>query len=265
MGTHSRLSLTAALSAALAALPWPAAAQDWTLTLSPYVWMTSFNGDVTVRGNGPADVDASFSDILDASDSILAFNSEIELHNGRFGFFVGPSYAQIGVDDVASGTILESDLTVDMLFVDAAVVARVADWPMESTVGGEDTSVTFDVYGGVRYTNLGIELDVDAGGSPEEDRDWFDPIIGAESRIDLHPRWFLAFRGDFGGFGAGSDFTANGSATLGWRFGIFGRPAALRAGYRALFQDYDEDVDEERFEWDMTIHGPTLGLYTFWG
>ena len=83
--------------------------------------------------------------------------------------------------------------------------------------------------------------------------------------IELSPRWFLTFRGDFGGFGLESDFTANAWASVGIRFGIFGHPAAFRVGYRGLFQDYDEDSDVERFEWDMTIHGPTLGLMTFWG
>jgi hypothetical protein len=32
------------------------------------------------------------------------------------------------------------------------------------------------------------------------------------------------------------------------------------AGYRALSQDYDDGSGADRFEWDVTLHGPLLGL-----
>ena len=95
--------------------------------------------------------------------------------------------------------------------------------------------------------------------------DWWDPILGAQSQIDLSRHWFLWMRSDLGGFGAGSDFTANGSAAIGYRFTIFGHGMAARAGYRVLFQDYDTNSGANRFEWDMTTHGPTLGLFSYWG
>jgi hypothetical protein len=242
----------------------PAAANDWQLTVAPYIWAVAFNGSVTAAGN-KADVDASFGDIVDKSDSMLAFNADLELHNGRFGFMLGPSYMNVGVDNLRDGTPTEADATAGLLFVDAAAVVRVIDWGMESLVHGQPTSVTFDAYGGVRYTRLDLEIDFDAGGSPSEDKDWWDPIIGGDTIVDLTSRWFLHFRGDVGGFGAGSNFSALGLASLGYRFSLFGRDAAVAAGYRAIFQDYDEDSGAERFEWDMTIHGPTLGLVTHWG
>lgn len=258
--------LVTALAAIAVASARPAHAEEdgWELTLSPYIWAVSLNGSAAARGN-EADVDASFGDILDKSDSVLAFNADISLRKNRVGLLLGPSYSQLGVDDVADGTPAEADLTFDLLLLDLAATYRLVDWPMTSTGGGEDTWVTLDAYAGVRYTRLDAEIDFDQGGSPSADEDWWDPIIGAQSDIDLTPRWFLHFRGDVGGFGAGSDFTALGAASLGFRFHIFKRPAAVQAGYRALFQDYDEDSGAERVEWDMTIHGPTLGLTTFWG
>ena len=242
----------------------PAHAQEWSLSLTPQFWAVSLDGSVTTRGN-KTDVDASFSDIWDESDSLLAFNNEIEFHYDRFGFLVNPNYAKLGVDDVANGTILEGDLTMEMFFLDLFGMYRVADWDMESTTGGEDTHATFDLLAGVRYTELENELELDAGPEPDQKKDWWDPVVGASSVIDLTPRWFFAFRGDLGGFGAGSDFTANAMASIGYRFLIFNHPVSVRAGYQGFFQDYDEDSGADRYEWDMTIHGPKIGFTSYWG
>jgi hypothetical protein len=48
------------------------------------------------------------------------------------------------------------------------------------------------------------------------------------------------------GFGVGSDFTWNVQAVLGSKTSVFGWPITLALGYRALYQDYDD----EDFEWD---------------
>ena len=262
-------SMRALAVAAVRLIPCAADAVDadddgWEVTMSPYFWMTSLNGEITLAGQ-KTDIDASFQDILDDSDSVLAFNSDIQIRYNRFGLMLNPSYAQLGVDDVRNGRPLEADVTFDLLYVDASLFYRVVDWPMHSTTGGEDTEVVVDAYAGARYTWLETEVDFDNFGSPDRDRDWWDPILGAQSQIDLSRHWFLWMRSDLGGFGAGSDFTANGSAAIGYRFSIFGHGMAARAGYRVLFQDYDTDSGANRFEWDMTTHGPTIGLFSYWG
>jgi hypothetical protein len=240
----------------------PAAADDdgsWQLTIAPYVWLTSFDGKIAVRDE-KHEIDASFSDILDASDSILAFNADVKARFGRFGLLFAPTYMQMGVDDVANGTILESDFTTDLLFIDAAAFYRLADWDM-TTKSGEETSATLDVYGGLRYSSLSVELDRDAGGSPDADKDWLDPIIGADANVDICPSWFYSLRADVGGFGVNSEFATNAITAIGWRFNVLGIDAALRAGYRVMYEDYDHGG----FQWRMTIHGPILGLMTTWG
>lgn len=258
-------AISTVLTALLATSASSAAADDWQVTVSPYAWAVSLNGETTMGGN-KLNIDASFTDLVDNSDSLVGFNTDIEVRKGRVGFYLGPSYAKLGFNNVAKGTPLEGDLTTELMFVDAAASYRVVDWPMKPRSGGDDKmAVTVDVYGGVRYSLATVGIDFDNGGSPSEDKEWWDPIIGAESKVDLSPHWFLLFRGDFGGFGAGSDFTTNGSASIGYGFKICGHDFAARAGYRALFQDYHEGSGTNRFEWDMTLHGPTLGLMTFWG
>jgi hypothetical protein len=48
---------------------------------------------------------------------------------------------------------------------------------------------------------------------------------------------------------------------VGYRFGLFGQDNAnLLAGYKALRQKYQDGDGRSAFEWDITMHGPVLGL-----
>jgi hypothetical protein len=242
--------------------PTRAAADDWQLTLAPYLWAVSMQGDIGARGT-EVDIDASFRDIVDESDSSLAFNSEIALHNGTFGFAVDTNFSQLGVDNVANGTPLQSDVTADLWFVEVVAKYRLAD-TTDSAASRGGTAFTLDGYAGARYTKLETEIDLDNGGSRSADKDWWDPVIGGDATIDLSPRWFVRTQADIGGFGAGSDMAALAAGTIGYRFNMFGRSAAVAIGYRSIWQDYDEGGTDGA-KWSMNLHGPTLGLVTHWG
>jgi hypothetical protein len=59
----------------------------------------------------------------------------------------------------------------------------------------------------------------------------------------------------------GSDFAWNAFGLIGYRFGLFGEDnARVLAGYRALSQDYTDGSGRNKFKWDITMHGPILGL-----
>ena len=65
------------------------------------------------------------------------------------------------------------------------------------------------------------------------------------------------FKGDVGGFGAGSDISYSGYGLVKYAFSP-GKEGI--AGYKALYQDYKEGD----FEWDVTWHGPLVGVsWTF--
>jgi len=36
--------------------------------------------------------------------------------------------------------------------------------------------------------------------------------------------------------------------------------ARVFGGYRAWHQDYTDGIVDNKFEWDVTVHGPLLGL-----
>jgi len=89
---------------------------------------------------------------------------------------------------------------------------------------------------------------------------WVDPIIGSRATVDLYKHFQLLMGGDIGGFGVGAHFTAAVTGLLGYRFQLFGREAIAQAGYRAFWQNYSTRTDGSLFRWDVTLHGPVLGL-----
>lgn len=66
--------------------------------------------------------------------------------------------------------------------------------------------------------------------------DWWDPYIGVRAQYQLSGAFYLAARGDIGGFGIGSDIMWQAEASLGYRLS---QHLFAELGYRALSFDYD--------------------------
>lgn len=230
---------------------WP-----WRVDLNSWLWMFSVSGDI---GAGPvtADVDASFWDILDKSDSFIAFSGRLEVGYERVAGFVDGSYVKLDVDDASGPLGLGSiDVTAEIGIVDFGMMYRVTAW--ESAVSARTGSL--DVYAGARYFSVEVELEPRRVASRTSDRDWFDPIIGVKVRHPLTKRLHLNAWGDIGGFGVESDLTWSATGVLGYDFELFSLPVTVYGGYRAIGWDYSDGSGRSEFEWDVIVHGPTLGL-----
>src|SRR5262245_2713083 len=66
-----------ALAADLGYAEPPPPADKWQFSLTPYAWMINVNGDVTAAGQR-VDINDSFFEIVEKSDSILAWMSYFE-------------------------------------------------------------------------------------------------------------------------------------------------------------------------------------------
>jgi len=66
--------------------------------------------------------------------------------------------------------------------------------------------------------------------------------------------------GDVGGFGAASDMTWSATAVLGYDVTVIGLPMTIYGGYRAIGWDCSNGSGADPFDWDVILHGPTLGL-----
>jgi hypothetical protein len=75
--------------------PEPAASPSgWQFSFTPYGWATSINGDVTARGH-TVDVNEDFIEIVEKSDSLLAWMSYFEGRKGRFSLFTDFVWADL--------------------------------------------------------------------------------------------------------------------------------------------------------------------------
>ncbi len=208
----------------------------WTFRVTPYGWLTALKGTQTVRGRS-VKVDASFIDIVEKSDSLLALMGNIEARNGPFAFYGDLVWSKIGVDGSnvrsralapgvtgALGTSLNLDIEMATVEVGAAYeVAR-------------SGPVAFDILGGARYWYQDVDLsfdlaagidigDVTVAGARAFARsgsvDWLDPLIGARVRYTVAPGHELFLRGDLGGFGVGSEFSWQVIGGYGFEFGSY--------------------------------------------
>ena len=235
---------------------------EWTFTVAPYLWAVGMNGDVGVAGIKTS-VNDSFIDIMQDSDSVMAFMGDFSASKGPWSFFVSPTWAKLGSDDESFGPI-KADVTETITIIGFGMKYRLAEWSLADMPGGSpawaNQKFTFDLLAGGRYTHLKIELDFKRIGSRDKSKDWVDPFVGAVTQIGLTDKLSFRVRGDVGGFGVGSDVTLNGVGLLGYKVRPFGLDGTLAAGYRALYQDYTDGSGRNKFTWNMTLHGPVLGL-----
>jgi hypothetical protein len=213
----------------------------WEVGAAMYLWAAGVEGTTGFGGLPPADVDASFSDILDNLD--FAYMGIVEARYGRFGIFNDLIYTKIS----AGGTVgpaslsLGNELFVATLMGEYRVV--------------EQGNTTVDLMAGGRLWYVGIDVEVSGGGytvGTDADEVWVDPMIGVKGRFQGASPWYLTTWGMIGGFGVSSD--------LAWDvFGGVGYDLndrwSLVGGYRALGVDY-EDSD---FKFDIIMNGPIFG------
>jgi hypothetical protein len=239
----------------------------WTFSPTPYIWAVGLDGDGTVKGVETT-IDASFIDIVQDSDSIFAYNGRFDAAKGNWRLQLVPTFARLGAkDDIDFKNInlnVDIDGTVTLAIVEFATMYKLGEWPNLASDPKSNSSFTLEARAGARYTYLKGELDLSGGpfGGRDFDQDkhWVDPFLGGVLTTRLTDRLSVVTGGDLGGFGVGSDFTWHAFGYVGYDFELFGRPAMVLAGYRALYQDYKDGSGRDEFKWDMTMHGPILGM-----
>lgn len=229
----------------------------WNFTIAPYMWAVSIDGKVTV-GDYSTSSSMSFSDIM--KNLQLGGLTHMEARKGRLGFFVDPIYLKMKQDMTikavsAGGTqppTRDVTATIETWLVEFGVMYQAAKWRLDDRQDGRSASL--DIYGGGRYWYMHNSLDTSGSVNPTNTVDFTDPMIGLSFNTDLTEKMVLNLRGDIGGFGAGSDFSWNAAALVGYRFtpDITGF-----LGYRALYLDY-KTSDSPRFK--ITMQGPITGI-----
>jgi hypothetical protein len=254
------------------------ASTPFRLTFSPYIWLTSFSGTTGAAGL-KFDIDETFIDIVDNSDSILGIMGAMDINYKKFVFQLNGTYSQAefsGQHGRAPGgagldIAVDGDVDVTAGWYEAFGGYRFIDKPLRDPATSKARFVLDGLIGG-RFTDMTIDQTVtaqamltlpdgrvlEAGRSHtiDQDKGWFEPYVGARAGFQLSEHWGVIFRGDVGGFDLdGSQFAWQAIGMVGYQWLKKDFSVGIYAGYRALGQDYTD----EGFTWDVITHGPVIG------
>jgi hypothetical protein len=257
--------------------------KDWQFSFAPYVWSSSIDTEVSVRGRtlGSAQTDTSseFVDLL--GDLKFAFLGHAEARKGRWGIYADGIYLKL-TPDGQTGPLSLGPLRVSSFNVETELEGTIAEiggfyrlgqWDISAT-GSSGAMLTLEGLLGLRYTELDVETRATGRvGGPfgllsrrvnidlSVSEDFVDPVVGARAHYQFNPDWRLSLRGDVGGFGVGSEFTWNAAATVSYRAW---KNVDLLAGYRALSYDVEFGQGGGSVDLDATLHGPVIAAVFHW-
>ena len=228
-------------------LATPAAAAGWDIVATPYFMAPNMDGKMGIR-RFDATVDASPSDVF--SNLNWGIMGSLEANNGDWGFNLDVNYMNLDATDD------DRRLSVNghQAAYTAILLKRVHRYAW--------------VYAGARYNDLGVDLECKGGctipvalrgtqADRSRSKGWVDPLVGFRAELPFNDTLDLTVIADVGGFGAGSKISVNVWPQLGIRIG--GSSKAM-VGYRIIYVDYESGTGPDRFLYDVTTFGPTIGV-----
>jgi hypothetical protein len=228
--------------------------RDWTFTFTPYAWIPVIQGSVKINDN-ELPIDVSVTDLLKKSDRTGVFMGALEIRYKKFSVYGDSTYLSLGFDKQPLPILaLELKTDLEFIFVDFGLTYRVLE--------GKPGTVqpwTIDLLAGGRYSSQEYKLALTGlPGKIKVDKSWVDPIIGGRVTLDMTRRWRFILHADVGGFGVGSDISAQGKGTIGYRWFPGNFELELAGGYRALYQNVNLGGGISALDYDATVHGPIL-------
>jgi hypothetical protein len=282
-----------ALAADLGYAEPPLPADKWQFSLTPYGWMINVNGDVTAAGQR-VDINESFFEIVEKSDSLLAWMSYFEARKGKLALFTDLVWMDLGfpgsVDvrrtpfarfpQVVVSVKGRAQLDYQSTIIQSGVAYEVTRWQ-----NAPQSFTALDVLGSARYWNQDVSLSLNLTGTLDidfrrlglkfdrsrqiavarsGDLEWVDPVVGLRVRHQIAPGKNLRLEGDIGGFGAGSEFSWQAVGVYSFQTQCLGMPLIADLGYRALYVDYSENGRFGENGLNVLQHGPLMGITFNW-
>lgn len=228
---------------------------SWQFKLQPYLWIPAQIGTVAIQGMA-ADLDLGVGDTFDAITDNFNFAAAVhaEVSRDRLTFFADAMYLSLEANDVPTQSG-QADVRQDQGIFEIGGAYTL----IEPNHASEHAALTLQPLAGVRVHTLSLDIDDSGGASFSGTQTWADGFVGLRADLAIHERVALRARGDLGA--GGSDFTWNALAGVEVKLGD---SVALEAGYRALDTDFSDGHGDDRFEYDVLLHGPYVALnFTF--
>jgi len=159
---------------------------EWEIRLTPYLWAMAVDGTSQIGVLPPADIDASFGDILDNLNMALSLHTEFA--KGRWTFVIDPTYVDLQIDSAISSTIPQADVGLEITI-----------WLVELWSSYEVTD-HWELLGGLRWQSQSIGADGTVFNMPLDvevaDEDWTDFFVGVRASYELSEKWLFTARVD---------------------------------------------------------------------
>ena len=224
--------------------PAPPPVSDWHVDMTLYGWAPLATGQVGVHGLGPADIDTTYSDLIDSLKNLDGvFMGTAEVRYDNWGVLGDLMWIDMTKDKTGRFGLLTATLDASALIGTGAITYSFIDTPEAHLEG----------LLGARYWSMNTSLSLSSGASASAGLNWVDPMIGLKGSYNISPKVYLAGTGAIGGFGVGSQFEWDATASIGYRFN---NNFSASLGYRALGVNYNRDGNVI----DLTLHGPVVGL-----
>jgi len=231
--------------------PLTVQASDWSYTVELYMFGTTIEGDTSLGPIDGADVDIDFSDILET----LKVGGMIHFEAvQKTGWGACLDYRLMDLEsDISGPRGGVADVGVRQGVLQGDLLYRVPLWK-----GDLDYVISF------RWWNNDFDVTLDPAVLPgsfsaKASEDWIDLAVGARWTVPLSEKWSLMVRGDIGGLGLQSDFTAFLFADVKY---AMTEHWLLDIGYTATWVDYETGTRGQRgyFAYNTVTHGPLLGI-----
>lgn len=254
----------------------------WQFRAASYGWLIGVSGTLKARGQA-VDVDASFLQLAQKSDSLGAWMGYFEASKGKVGAYADVVWTKLEFSKSAAayrnplpGVTLSAQAnaaaTYAMTIVEMGGVYELAKWGE-----GRSSFTAVDGVLGFRYWNNSVDLTLDAIGSIniaplgfERSRgfaiarsgtvQWVDPLVGLRVRHQFTPHQEVFVRGDIGGFGLQNRFAWQAVAAYSYAWNLRSYQLAGAVGYRALGVSTVSGSGLNDNSADLVLYGPIVGL-----
>lgn len=235
-------------------------AEDWSWSLTPYLWASSVALDLEVGGEPVLGGDAAFGDLLKKTD--LAFMAHFEGRRGRHGFFADLIYFDLsdskGVSVGPPSLGLEATSASDL---GMSIVELGGLWnPSGDGLG-------FGLLYGLRLVDVDAEsrFRLALPGQPSTRvriaDTLVDGMLGVRYRGELSSRWSYGLRADLSA--GGTDGAWNALLLVSYELGSSGK-YRLDLAYRYLEMEVEGDGGGFDRELEIALSGPIVGVEIGW-
>jgi hypothetical protein len=247
-----------------------APANQWTFSITPYLWLPNINGtlkySVPPGTGGSPDVETGPNNYLENLQAVIMLSGEAR--NDRWSVFTDIIYLAFADEKSSVKSVnFGGNLVSSSVNVATSSSLRGTLWTLGTGYAVQTSQAwTLDIFGGLRYfslqasTNWQLDVAITGPGGGQtfprtgnisEGADLWDGIVGVRGRVLLgSSHWSIPYYLDIG----------TGSSSLTWQ-GLLGVAYAFKwGGVTLAYRDLYYDQKDDKFVQNFRFSGPALGV-----